>query len=86
MNQIFLKENQLALLKADSATGIVLTIDNKQRQSDSEQMYIVFESMEDVDKYVEMLNAADDTIECCVFNYKYELVKFFQAPKWKMKC
>jgi hypothetical protein len=75
--------NQFAALMADGAAGHVLSTDGQVNRNDGKDVYQIFENIEGARQFVEDLNRRDDTIEVVIYDFRYELVEYHHAPKWK---
>ncbi|TDH26898.1 hypothetical protein EXU57_08820 [Segetibacter sp. 3557_3] len=77
-----LKEGQFALLMCDGATGHVLTTEGEVYLSTKGSVYLVFEGITSVRKYIKTTQEENNTVEFSIYDHKYELVEFYKALKW----
>jgi hypothetical protein len=83
MKKPHLEETQYALQLADGTTGNVLTTKgNVLNSKKEEEVYLVFNSIEEVYKKIKAVQSVNDKIEFNIYDSKYELIKYIPAPRW----
>ncbi|MFT3981660.1 MAG: hypothetical protein QM687_14390 [Ferruginibacter sp.] len=82
MNIPELKNNQLAVLMADGATGHVLNLDAQISFNEEENIFLIFESIDEVYSFIRKKSAINDTIEFCIYNSKREMIEYIKATRY----
>jgi hypothetical protein len=76
----YLNSSQLAVMMADSQTGVILNKDYKVYMNDSDdQVYLVFENIEKVNDFIKEVSMKYQQIEFVIYNSNKEVVDFIKA-------
>ena len=75
--------NQYAVLMVDGATGHVLTTKENLYLGDESEVYTICENIEEARIFIKEKQRRNDTLECVVYNSKYDFVERWEAIKWK---
>jgi len=74
--------SQVAVLKADTYTGQILTVDNEVYIGDDKHTYLVFENINLAHKYINGISQFGTGIEFCIYGKGDELIEFIPALLW----
>jgi hypothetical protein len=70
-----LEQNQVALLRADVNTGIVLDDNYAVATKDIQNVYSIYDSMDDSIKYIKSVFNIRDDIEFVIYDFNNEVIQ-----------
>lgn len=81
MDRIFpkLEQGQFAVALADSNTGHILTVNSKISLSREDEVFKLFQNIDEAHKYIYDLKESQASIEFLIYNWKNEVVEFIKA-------
>jgi hypothetical protein len=71
-----LNKDQVALLRADINTGIILDLAYKYATKDDQKVFTVFENLDDAIEFAKKIILEKKDIECCIYRKENELLYF----------
>jgi hypothetical protein len=75
-----LESNQLAVIMADSYTGIILNIKQEIHKNNSDDnMYSIFESINSAMNFIKEIAEINDKIEFVIYDNKQQVIAFIKA-------
>lgn len=78
-----LKNNQVAVLRADGGTGTILTPKGELYKNDSHQSpYVEFDNLVMAQEYVKNEAKLNDTFEFIIYDYNQNVLDFIKATHW----
>lgn len=79
-----LTDNQVAVLKAEGTTGIILTVaGNRYNRYSNDEVYLIFEDLIAATKYIEEFQQINDEIEFTVYDSDEKMIEYTPAGKWR---
>jgi hypothetical protein len=46
-------------------------------------VYLIFDNLKDAHEYIRSVNVTNDSIDITLYDYEYNIVEYFPAPRWK---